>query len=66
MSRQTGNDPHLTGLLRVFKDYYPEVIVGEAVRGKASSFKASCLISLEGDFRLTQHPSILTLSGEQD
>ncbi|EEU44682.1 uncharacterized protein NECHADRAFT_49005 [Fusarium vanettenii 77-13-4] len=39
LSRQTGNDPCLIGLLRVFKDYYPEVIVGEAVRGKASSFK---------------------------
>ncbi|KAJ3515555.1 hypothetical protein NM208_g14947 [Fusarium decemcellulare] len=39
LSRQTGNDPPLIGLLRVFKDYYPEVIVGEAVRGKASSFK---------------------------
>ncbi|KAM0492124.1 hypothetical protein ACHAP8_010121 [Fusarium lateritium] len=39
LSRQTGNDPSLIGLLKVFKDYYPEVIVGEAVRGKASSFK---------------------------
>ncbi|KPM35183.1 hypothetical protein AK830_g11377 [Neonectria ditissima] len=35
----TGNDPCLMGLLRVFKDYYPEVIVGEAVRGRASAFK---------------------------
>ncbi|CVK89569.1 related to Mis6 domain protein [Fusarium mangiferae] len=39
LSRQTGHDPSLIGLLRVFKDYYPEVIVGDAVRGKASSFK---------------------------
>ncbi|CAM1508376.1 Fc.00g052240.m01.CDS01 [Cosmosporella sp. VM-42] len=39
LSRQTGNDPCLIGLLRVFKDYYPEIIVGEAVRGKASAFK---------------------------
>ncbi|KAI1853766.1 hypothetical protein JX266_001750 [Neoarthrinium moseri] len=39
LSRQTGNDPALTGLLRVFKDYYPEIIVGDATRGKASSFK---------------------------
>ncbi|KAF7562801.1 hypothetical protein G7046_g1337 [Stylonectria norvegica] len=30
LSRQTGNDPSLVGLLRVFKDYYPEIIVGEA------------------------------------
>ncbi|KAI0124258.1 Mis6-domain-containing protein [Xylariales sp. AK1849] len=39
LSRQTGNDPALTGLLRVFKDYYPEIIAGEATRGKASAFK---------------------------
>lgn len=39
LSRQTGNDPCLVGLLRVFKDYYPEIIVGDAVRGKASAFK---------------------------
>ncbi|KAK8041386.1 hypothetical protein PG994_014393 [Apiospora phragmitis] len=39
LSRQTGSDPALTGLLRVFKDYYPEIIVGEATRGKASAFK---------------------------
>ncbi|RCI08824.1 hypothetical protein L249_4840 [Ophiocordyceps polyrhachis-furcata BCC 54312] len=39
LSRQTGNDPAIVGLLRVFKDYYPEIIVGEAVRGKASAFK---------------------------
>ncbi|KAH8179567.1 mis6 domain-containing protein [Sarocladium implicatum] len=39
LARQTGNDPCLVGLLRVFKDYYPEIIVGEAVRGKASAFK---------------------------
>ncbi|KAI5461204.1 Mis6-domain-containing protein [Mariannaea sp. PMI_226] len=39
LSRKTGNDPGLIGLLRVFKEYYPEVIVGDAVRGKASAFK---------------------------
>ncbi|KAH8200285.1 hypothetical protein TruAng_005558 [Truncatella angustata] len=39
LSRQTGNDPALTGLLRVFKNYYPEIIVGDATRGKASAFK---------------------------
>lgn len=38
LSRQTGNDPALTGLLRVYKDYYPEIVVGDATRGKASSF----------------------------
>ncbi|KAI1776159.1 Mis6-domain-containing protein [Hypoxylon cercidicola] len=39
LSRQTGNDPAVTGLLRVFKDYYPEIIVGEATRAKVSAFK---------------------------
>ncbi|KAF3069076.1 Inner centromere protein mis6 [Daldinia childiae] len=38
-SLQTGNDPAVTGLLRVYKDYYPEIIVGEATRAKASAFK---------------------------
>ncbi|TGJ76602.1 hypothetical protein E0Z10_g10855 [Xylaria hypoxylon] len=38
LSRQTGNEPALTGLLRVYKDYYPEIIVGDATRGKASAF----------------------------
>lgn len=44
LSRQTGNDPALTGLLRVFKDYYPEIIVGDATRGKASPFNVSPLV----------------------
>ncbi|KAK3326277.1 Mis6-domain-containing protein [Apodospora peruviana] len=39
LSRQTGNDPPLTGLLRVFKNYYPEIIVGKATKGRASAFK---------------------------
>ncbi|CRK46475.1 hypothetical protein BN1723_007083 [Verticillium longisporum] len=39
LSRQTGHDPALTGLLRIFKDYYPEIIVGDVMKGKASAFK---------------------------
>ncbi|KAH7318624.1 Mis6-domain-containing protein [Stachybotrys elegans] len=39
LSRTSGNDPCLVGLLRVYKDYYPEIIVGDAVRGRASAFK---------------------------
>ncbi|KAK3365878.1 Mis6-domain-containing protein [Lasiosphaeria ovina] len=39
LSRQTGSDPHLTGLLRVFKNYYPEIIVGEVTKGRATAFK---------------------------
>ncbi|CAK7236286.1 hypothetical protein SBRCBS47491_009586 [Sporothrix bragantina] len=39
LARQIGHDPYLVGLLRVFKNYYPEVIVGDATRGRASPFK---------------------------
>ncbi|KAL2257629.1 hypothetical protein VTK26DRAFT_9381 [Humicola hyalothermophila] len=39
LARQTGADPNLTGLLRVFKNYYPEIIVDEATRGRAAAFK---------------------------
>ncbi|KAK4127602.1 Mis6-domain-containing protein [Parathielavia appendiculata] len=39
LSRQTSGDPNLTGLLRVFKNYYPEVIVGDITKGRAASFK---------------------------
>ncbi|KAK4152641.1 centromere protein I [Chaetomidium leptoderma] len=39
LSRQTGGDPNLTGLLRVFKNYYPEIIVGDLTKGRAASFK---------------------------
>jgi centromere protein I len=39
LSRQTGSEPALTGLLRVFKNYYPEIIVGTAIRGRAAAFK---------------------------
>lgn len=38
LSRQTGgNDRHLQGLLRVYRTYYPEIIVGNT--GKGSAFK---------------------------
>lgn len=39
LSRQTGGDLNLTGLLRVFKNYYPEIIVGDVTKGRAASFK---------------------------
>ncbi|KAK4226522.1 centromere protein I [Podospora fimiseda] len=39
LSRQTGGDPNLTGLLRVFKNYYPEIIVGDVTKGRAAAFK---------------------------
>lgn len=38
LTRQAGKDPALVGLMRVYKDYYPDVIVGDAVSGRASVF----------------------------
>ncbi|QSZ35832.1 hypothetical protein DSL72_006954 [Monilinia vaccinii-corymbosi] len=35
-TRKTGHDPALVGLIRVYKDYYPEVIVGDVTSGRAS------------------------------
>jgi Mis6. len=45
LSRQTGGDPNLTGLLRVFKNYYPEIIVGDATKGRASAFKVCTILT---------------------
>jgi hypothetical protein len=45
LSRQTGSDPALTGLLRVFKNYYPEIIVGDVTRGRAAAFKVRVVYS---------------------
>ncbi|KAL0258692.1 hypothetical protein SLS55_006193 [Diplodia seriata] len=36
MVRTSGQDPALVGLLRVYKDYYPEIIVGNAASGRTS------------------------------
>ncbi|KAL2067965.1 hypothetical protein VTL71DRAFT_16063 [Oculimacula yallundae] len=38
LTRQGGNEPPLVGLMRVYKDYYPDVIVGEVTSGRASVF----------------------------
>lgn len=62
LSRQSGSDPCLVGLLRVFKDYYPEIIVGEAVRGKASAFKVSAY-GLDCNGRIAKLNSIPTPNG---
>ncbi|KAF7875194.1 hypothetical protein EAF04_002366 [Stromatinia cepivora] len=37
-TRKAGHDPALIGLMRVYKDYYPEVIVGDVTSGRASVF----------------------------
>ncbi|TVY81539.1 Inner kinetochore subunit mis6 [Lachnellula suecica] len=38
LTRKAGNEPPLVGLMRVFKDYYPDVIVGDVTSGRASVF----------------------------
>ncbi|KAI9837149.1 MAG: hypothetical protein M1838_004894 [Thelocarpon superellum] len=38
LRRKMGREPHLLGLIRVYKDYYPDIIVGETAAGKASCF----------------------------
>jgi len=38
LSRKAGHEPALVGLLRVYKDYYPDIIVGDATSGRASVF----------------------------
>ncbi|SLM36890.1 Histone-fold [Lasallia pustulata] len=38
LSRTIGNEPALVGLIRVYKEYYPDVIVGDAAAGRASRF----------------------------
>ncbi|KAK0100090.1 hypothetical protein ONS95_013098 [Cadophora gregata] len=38
LTRQGGNEPSLVGLMRVYKDYYPDVIAGEVISGRASVF----------------------------
>ena len=44
LTRQAGNEPALVGLMRVYKDYYPDVIVGAATSGRASVFTVSALM----------------------
>jgi centromere protein I len=48
LTRQAGNDPPLVGLMRVYKDYYPDVIVGEVTSGRASVFTVSRSSVLDG------------------
>ncbi|KFZ20172.1 hypothetical protein V502_03299 [Pseudogymnoascus sp. VKM F-4520 (FW-2644)] len=38
LARRAGNEPPLVGLIRVYKDYYPDVIIGQLTAGRASVF----------------------------
>jgi centromere protein I len=48
LTRQAGNDPPLVGLMRVYKEYYPDVIVGDVTSGRASAFMVSYTLSTLG------------------
>lgn len=56
-----GNEPALTGLVRVYKEYYPDVIVGEATAGRASHFAvcafAGTATCYNSTANLPQHPN---------
>ncbi|RDW89489.1 hypothetical protein BP6252_01521 [Coleophoma cylindrospora] len=39
LTRHAGNEPPLVGLVRVYKDFYPDVIVGDTTQGRASVFR---------------------------
>lgn len=49
LSRGLGNEPALQGLLRVYKDYYPDIILGSASTSRKSfapvSFRLLCVMS---------------------
>ncbi|PMD43361.1 Mis6 domain protein [Hyaloscypha variabilis F] len=38
LTRQAGSEPHLVGLMRVYKDFFPDIIVGDVTSGRASVF----------------------------
>lgn len=60
LSRIIGNEPALVGLIRVYKEYYPDVIVGDAAAGRASHFDVRNFCSMEryiATANLPQHPN---------
>lgn len=63
LTRQAGNEPPLVGLMRVFKDYYPDVIVGEVTSGRASVFIVGKILADGGP---TNDLSTQIKSGDSD
>jgi hypothetical protein len=61
LTQQAGNDPALVGLMRVYKDYYPDVIVGDTTSGRASVFTVNCILAIfshETNFALASKPRV--------
>lgn len=53
---QAGNEAPLVGLMRVYKDYFPDIIVGDVASGRASVFTV-WLSSWHSEWLLIdQHP----------
>ena len=41
LSRNFGSEPALIGLLKVYKEYYPDVIVSQSAAGKSLLFEVN-------------------------
>jgi hypothetical protein len=63
--RQAGNEPPLIGLMRVYKDYYPDVIIGDVTSGRASVFTVGQIYT-HVVLVLSNASSIPTESGDKD
>jgi centromere protein I len=49
LTRQAGNEPPLVGLMRVYKDFFPDIIVGDLTSGRASVFTVGSSVHLVVD-----------------
>ena len=51
LAKKVGSEAPLLGLIRVYKDYYPDVIVGEAGTGRIAVFgvRSACIFCTKVD-----------------
>jgi hypothetical protein len=61
LTRQAGNEPPLVGLMRVYKDFFPDIILGDVTSGRASVFIVGSSVKLSD--RLLMRLSIQIPSG---
>ena len=38
LANSVGSEPALLGLTAIYKDYYPDIIIGNAIVGRAKAF----------------------------
>ena len=64
LSRTFGDEPPLLGLLRVYKEYYPDIIVGEESTRKQQCFEVSknLLTSYSSNEKLIASGSVMERS----